>query len=135
MVFWASSLYPATDKSHATKTYHRIMRSFTKDFSSFSPAEVWVDVKDSVIDTTLVFDPASSRYFRFTKDEGKTKFIFEETSDQLEGPYRFVKNDIGKGAMSRGEGPTVFPSLTRPGKVSHSLRNTPKIETKTSNFS
>ena len=120
MVFWSSSLYPVNDVSHRSPSYHRIMRSMTKDFIRFSPAEVWIDARYSVIDTCAYYDQRTSKYYRFSKERDGTpnaKFIFEESSDSLSGYWKSIKEGIGKGAIARGEGPTVFPSNTVPGKV------------------
>lgn len=118
MVFWASSLYPENDKIHGSGSYHRILRSFTTDFVTFSNAEVWMNFNSSTIDTTIAFDARHSEYYRFTKNE-HTKFIFQESSKSLDGPYQSVREGIGKGSISMGEGPTVFPSIDTPGKVCH----------------
>jgi hypothetical protein len=120
MVFWASALYTPSDPHHRNQSYHRIMRAMTKDFISFSPAEVWIDPGYSVIDTTIVFDDKSGNFHRFSKDERANgpdgKFIFQESSHSLDGPWKSVKAGIGKGAIQRGEGPTVVKSNTVPGK-------------------
>jgi hypothetical protein len=132
-VFWASSLYPPSDTAHNSPgSYHRIMRATTKDFRIFSPAEVYIDTGFSVIDTTVIFDNSTGMYHRFSKDErtpgsgqGKSpdgKFIFQESSRDILGPWRPVRSGIGKGAMARGEGPLVFKSNITPKKVLHSLK-------------
>ncbi|QRV76472.1 glycoside hydrolase family 43 protein [Ceratobasidium sp. AG-Ba] len=119
MVFWASSLYATSDTSHTGSSYHRIMRATTTDFKTFSTAEVYIDYGYPVIDTTIAYDSASSTYYRFSKDErGNSastpngKFPFEERSSSLLGSWSSVAVGIGKGSVSRGEGPTVFKSNT-----------------------
>ncbi|KAG9104500.1 hypothetical protein FRC06_001881 [Ceratobasidium sp. 370] len=119
MVFWASSLYATSDTNHTGTSYHRILRSTTTDFKSFSAAEVWIDYGYPVIDTTLAFDSSSSTYYRFSKDERANsasapngKFPFEEKGSSLSGTWSTVAVGIGKGSISRGEGPTVFKSNT-----------------------
>jgi hypothetical protein len=116
MVFWASALYPPSDTQHKNQSYYRIMKAMTKDFIDFSPAEVWIDTGYSVIDTTIVFDESSGKFHRFSKDERAKspdgKFIFQERSSSLDGPWESVKAGIGKGSISRGEGPTVVKSNT-----------------------
>jgi sucrose-6-phosphate hydrolase SacC (GH32 family) len=120
MVFWASALYAPSDVQHKNQSYYRIMRAMTKDFIQFTPAEVWIDTGYSVIDTTIVFDEKNGKFHRFSKDErAKTpdgKFIFQEWSLSLDGPWKSVKAGIGKGSISRGEGPTVVKSNTVPDK-------------------
>ncbi|KAF2399567.1 endo-1,4-beta-xylanase, partial [Trichodelitschia bisporula] len=124
LVFWASTLYPANDPSHGSSSYHRILRATTKDFKTFTPAETYIDTGFSVIDTTIVYDERSARYYRFSKDERAQnaatpngKFIFQESSDSLMGNWRTVKVGIGKGPIARGEGPLVFASNSVRNKV------------------
>ncbi len=56
-VFWASRV---NDKQ-------RIYGSFTKDFTDFTPAFIYIDAKTDVIDTNIVWDKGF--YYRFSKDE------------------------------------------------------------------
>jgi hypothetical protein len=125
MVFWASALYPPNDSAHRSTSYYRILNSMTKDFKTFSTPQVYIDTGWSVIDTTIVLDPQTQKYYRFSKDERSKspngKFIFQEVSDNLSGPWKPIKDGIGKGMISRGEGPTVFPSNTIPNKVRQPL--------------
>lgn len=83
-----------------------------------------MDTGFPVIDTTIVFDEASKKYFRFSKDERANsasnpngKFVFQEVSASLAGPWKMVKAGIGKGVVKQGEGPTVFKSNTVANKV------------------
>lgn len=125
LVFWASTLYDVKDTQHTGNSYHRIVKAYTKDFVTFSPPEVWVDKKYSVIDATLVWDESSKRWYRFTKDERSNKegspdgkFIFQEWASSLgANQWNLVKAGIGKGVIKQGEGPTVVKSNSVPGKV------------------
>jgi large repetitive protein len=121
MVFWASALYPQSDTAHKSTSYYRILRSMTKDFKTFSASEIYIDTGWSVIDLTMVLDPQTQKYYRFSKDERSKspngKFIFQESSDDPAGPWKLIKDGIGKGMILRGEGPTVFKSNTIPNKV------------------
>ncbi|KAG8681265.1 hypothetical protein FRC12_020449 [Ceratobasidium sp. 428] len=119
IVFWASSLYAANDPNHTGSSYHRIMSATTTDFKTFSTAQVYIDKGYSVIDTTIAYDSSSSTYYRFSKDERANsastpngKFPFEEKGSSLSGSWSTVAVGIGKGSVSRGEGPTVFKSNT-----------------------
>jgi hypothetical protein len=120
-VFWASAIYPSNDPSHKSQSYYRIMKCMTEDFLTFSSPQVYIDTGYSIIDTTIVYDEKTSKYYRFSKDERAKspdgKFIFEESSNDLFGPWNSIKVGIGKGAISRGEGPTVFKSNAVPNKV------------------
>ncbi|KAF8609364.1 endo-1,4-beta-xylanase [Ceratobasidium sp. AG-I] len=119
MVFWASSLYAANDTAHTGSSYHRILRATTTDFKTFSTPQVYIDYGWSVIDTTITYDSSTSTYYRFNKDERANsastpngKFPFEEKSSSILGSWSSVAAGIGKGTISRGEGPTVFKSNT-----------------------
>ena len=118
VVFWASKLYSPDDPAHTGDSYNRMMYATTTDFRTFSDARVWVDPGYSVIDSTVIQQDGT--YYRFTKDERGTdgsnpcgKFIIEQKANDLLDPsWDVVADCIGKGAVSRGEGPTVFKSNT-----------------------
>ncbi|GEC04294.1 hypothetical protein SSP24_19490 [Streptomyces spinoverrucosus] len=118
VVFWASKLYAADDPDHTGSTYNKMLYATTKDFRTFSEPKVWNDPGYSVIDSTVVEHKGT--YYRYTKDERDpsssspcSKFITGEKSRTLTSTsYDFVSDCIGKGAMDRGEGPTVFKSNT-----------------------
>ncbi|MEB3368919.1 glycoside hydrolase family 43 protein [Saccharopolyspora mangrovi] len=123
VVFWASTLYSPDDPEHTGQSHHRMMYATTKDFITFSPAQVWHDPGHSVIDSTVI-DQAGTHY-RFTKDERAQdaanpcgKFITQEKSTALLNPaWEFVADCIGKGdetgeGIAYGEGPTAFRSNT-----------------------
>ncbi|MBV7695135.1 family 43 glycosylhydrolase [Streptomyces sp. TRM70350] len=118
VVFWASKLYAADDPNHTGSTYNKMLYATTKDFRTFSEPKVWNDPGYSVIDSTVVEHRGT--YYRYTKDERNpsssspcSKFITGEKSRALTSTaYDFVSDCIGKGAMDRGEGPTVFKSNT-----------------------
>ncbi|MFF7043030.1 family 43 glycosylhydrolase [Streptomyces massasporeus] len=118
VVFWASKLYADDDPDHKGDTYNKMLYATTKDFRTFSEPKVWNDPGYSVIDSTVV--KYEDEYYRYTKDERDpgsagpcSKFITGEKSTSLTSTrYDFVADCIGKGAMDRGEGPTVFKSNT-----------------------
>jgi hypothetical protein len=117
VVYWASKLYASNDPNHQGNTYNRMMYATTSDFQSFSPAQVWVDKGYSTIDSTMI--KHNGTYFRFTKDERGAaesscgKFILAETSASiLNRNYTFLRDCIGRGSVSQGEGPLVFKSNT-----------------------
>lgn len=115
MVFWASSLYEEGDANRQGATYHRMMYATTRDFVTFSEAQVWQDAGMSRIDTTVIRDPEGT-YFRFTKDEGAggtgCTDIIQEKSSSLSGQmeeWEIVATCIGRDAGTQAvEGPTVF---------------------------
>ncbi|MFE0948455.1 family 43 glycosylhydrolase [Streptomyces mutabilis] len=118
VVFWASKLYADDDPDHTGSTYNKMLYATTKDFRTFSEPKVWNDPGYSVIDSTVVEHEGT--YYRYTKDERDpssgspcSKFITGEKSASLtDTSYDFVSDCIGRGAMERGEGPTVFKSNT-----------------------
>ena len=114
VVFWASKLYAENDPNHTGNTYNRMMYSTTRDFHTFTPAQVWIDPGYSVIDSTVIRE--GDTYYRFTKDErgGSDtnpcgKFIRGEKSTQLRSTdWTSIDECIGRGELSAGEGPTIF---------------------------
>ncbi|CAL9522207.1 hypothetical protein SUDANB58_03868 [Streptomyces sp. enrichment culture] len=118
VVFWASKLYADDDPDHTGSTYNRMLYATTEDFRTFSEPKVWNDPGHSVIDSTVVRH--GDTYYRYTKDERDpssgapcSKFVTGEKSTSLtDTSYDFVSDCIGRGAMERGEGPTVFKSNT-----------------------
>ncbi|MFB8227204.1 family 43 glycosylhydrolase [Cellulosimicrobium sp. NPDC055967] len=123
VVFWASKLYAEDDPGHTGNTYNRMMYATTRDFVTFTEAQVWVDPGYSVIDSTVTRH--DGQYYRFTKDERNntsstpcSKFILGEKSAELRSTdYEFITDCIGKanslgGGINQGEGPTIFKSNT-----------------------
>ncbi len=123
VVFWASKLYAEDDPGHTGNTYNRMMYATTRDFVTFSEAQVWVDPGYSVIDSTVT--QHDGQYYRFTKDERNntsstpcSKFILAEKAVELRSTdYDFITDCIGKanslgGGINQGEGPTIFKSNT-----------------------
>ncbi len=74
VVFWASRLHTDATRSTCITTesgsgcYARMMYATTKDFVTFSPAQLWQDTGAARIDTTVLKD--GDHYYRYTKDEG-----------------------------------------------------------------
>ncbi|TDC73422.1 family 43 glycosylhydrolase [Streptomyces hainanensis] len=118
VVFWASKVYAANDPDHTGDTHNRMLYATTSDFRTFSEPETWHDPGYSVIDSTVIEDDGV--FHRFTKDERNpssstpcSKFVTQESStDLLDPAWDFVADCLGRGALSQGEGPTVFRSNT-----------------------
>ncbi|UJF31381.1 immunoglobulin-like domain-containing protein [Paenibacillus hexagrammi] len=116
VVFWASKIYD--DAAHSGSSYQRIMYAKTRDFYTFSEPAEYLDYGYSTIDTTMIQN--DGKVYRFTKDERNNststpngKFVFEEAGNSIFDPnFTMVKEGVGKGSISRGEGPTVFKSNT-----------------------
>ncbi|MCF6411537.1 immunoglobulin-like domain-containing protein [Pseudalkalibacillus salsuginis] len=118
VIFWASKLYENEDDRSTGNSYQRMMYTTTRDFHTFSEPKVYMDYGYSIIDTTMI--EHDGKIYRFTKDErGNTsstpngKFIFQEVGDSVLDPdFELIREGIGKGDISRGEGPLVFKSNT-----------------------
>ncbi|KAH8892572.1 family 43 glycosyl hydrolase [Thozetella sp. PMI_491] len=116
IVFWASELYAETDTNHTGSTYHRVLRSETRDFVTFSDPVIWEDSGVSRIDSTVI--KAGDTYYRFTKDEGGSATgcvdIIQERATNLTADvsgWTLVASCIGANAgTSSVEGPTSFKS-------------------------
>ncbi|EEU35858.1 uncharacterized protein NECHADRAFT_35028 [Fusarium vanettenii 77-13-4] len=115
VVFWASSLYADDDPKHEGSSYHRMLYSLTRDFVTFSKAEIWQDTGDSRIDTTVI--KSGDTLYRFTKDEGAVTGctdIIQEKSTSLLAPddeWTTLASCIGAKAGTKAiEGPTAFKS-------------------------
>lgn len=98
LVFWASR----TERDQFGK--HRIWAARTKDFKEFGDPFIYIERRQDVIDTDIVFE--SGTYYRFSKDE-TTKATIMEECDELMGRWResrrFSLRDL-KGY----EGPACF---------------------------
>lgn len=99
MVFWASR----TLRNGESRC--RMYYSKTKDFRTFSKAELYIDRPNDVIDTTIVYDEENKKYFRFSKDE-TFKVITVEEGDSLLGEFRRIKTTIDD--VKGVEGPECF---------------------------
>ncbi|RNJ54805.1 hypothetical protein D7B24_009421 [Verticillium nonalfalfae] len=93
-----------------------IMRSFTTDFVSFTPAEKWLT--GAGMDATVFRDPSSSTFYRVSKN-GPNNLIEQARASTLNGPWTVIRNQIGQG-LPAGEGPLVFRDNITPSK-SHML--------------
>lgn len=118
IVFWASQLYDPNDPGHTGNSYNRMLYATTRDFVTFSEAQIWQDDGVSRIDSTVIKEAdtdGETWYHRFTKDEGAVtgcSDIIQERSTSLTAPlpsWKFVEGCIGRDAgTSAVEGPTVF---------------------------
>jgi hypothetical protein len=108
LVYWAST----TADTDFGK--HRIWAARTKDFKTFSPPFVYIEKPTTVIDTDIIHDPVSKKYYRFTKDE-KLKAITMESSDKIAGTWKDVEG-FSLATMTGYEGPTCFQLAPLEGK-------------------
>ena len=91
LLFWASTVKGMFEQTAGTSEdayNHRMWRTTTKDFKTFTPAEIFYDPGFSVIDSTMVIRDES--YYLITKDERlipEHKFLFVATADTPFGPW------------------------------------------------
>lgn len=116
LVHWSSKLYATPE--HEGESYNRILLyATTRDFTTFSEPQVWIDRGWNTIDATVIEHDGG--YYRYVKDErdrdGGTpngKSVFSETGTSLTGAWKPLKEGIGLDAVERGEGPLVYKSNT-----------------------
>lgn len=120
VVFWASRLFTGEDRNQCIEPgcYARMMYATTKDFVTFSEAQIWQDTQIARIDSTVLKE--GDYYYRYTKDEGRaygSLDIFAERSTDLQSVttaenegWEFLGHSISRNAgVNAGvEGPTVF---------------------------
>ena len=92
-----------------------IMSSFTTDFQTFTTAEKWLT--GAGMDVTIALDDSTGTYYRISKN-GAGELIEEAKASSLMGTWTVVKDQIGSGAMSAGEGPLIFQDTEDKSKVS-----------------
>ena len=113
-VYFSAQLYATNDTNHTAASYYRIMRASTKDFTSFEPAQVYVDRKgDSTLDMTFL--RTNDALYRFIKNENPTSdphplTVYQEKSSDgtVDGTWTKVTENIGAGVIGANEGPTAF---------------------------
>ena len=100
LVYWAST----TKRDDFDK--HRIWAATTRDFKTFSEPFVYIEREKAIIDTDIVFDPTSKKYYRFSKNE-TTKAIDMESADSIMGDWT-VNEDFTLKNLTGYEGPACF---------------------------
>lgn len=86
MVFFASMVQlPGEDKPK-----QRMYAAYTQDFLAFTPAEVYAEAENHLIDMTIVQE--DGWYYRFTKDE-TTKRILAERMRSLHAPAESIPSE------------------------------------------
>lgn len=103
MVYWASEA--AFDNFKKQRVY----RAYTKDFKTFTDAEIYIDEQQSAIDTCIL--KHKDTYYRFTKDETH-KAVTMMKSKSLSRGWVDVKtytiNGEAGDTVFGFEGPTIF---------------------------
>ncbi len=67
----------------------RIYSVTTKDFETFTPARLYIERENHIIDTTILED--KGKYYRISKNES-IKRLDLESSDSLEGPFEPLRS-------------------------------------------
>ncbi|WP_175638518.1 glycoside hydrolase family 43 protein [Metabacillus schmidteae] len=104
LIFWASML-PDKEPINGSKGYHKMLYVKTKDFTTFTKPQVFIDYGCSIIDTTVI--EHKGQMFRFSK--GK-HIVQESGSSFLDGKFKLINDNVENEFMNRGEGPIVFKS-------------------------
>ncbi|MGO4533485.1 glycoside hydrolase family 43 protein [Leifsonia sp. 2MCAF36] len=114
LVFFASALY-ADGAARLDQTHQRILVSETRDFTSFTPAQTYLDPGHDVIDVTFL--AWRGGLARFSADSlsadpaFRSQFVRQEIGQSmLSTDFAVVAADLGTGTQSRAEGPAAFSS-------------------------
>lgn len=111
-IFWASTIagrFPETVLGGKNDGNHRIYSITTKDFSTFTPAQLYFDPGFNTIDSTVM--PLGNTFCMFFKDETKApraiKNLRLATASDLAGPFTVDPDPITPPG-SWLEGPTAI---------------------------
>jgi hypothetical protein len=114
VVFWSSTLYNPADLDHIGSSYSRILMARTRDFVTFSPAEVLVDAGIDIIDMAVAH--SAGRTSRFSKHEDRgpgTRGVYQEVGHGLfADDFEPVAEGIGSAVHRDLEAPMVVQDLT-----------------------
>lgn len=112
LVFWSSRLYDQEeDPGHRAPSYSRILFARTRDFVTFSAAEVLVDEGFDIIDTAIAH--ADGRVHRISKHEdmsGQSRKIYHQVGSSLfSDDYETLAVRIAADRHASVEAPILFP--------------------------
>ncbi|WP_308467221.1 glycoside hydrolase family 43 protein [Rathayibacter soli] len=109
IVFWSSRLYAADDPDHAAEAYSRILYTRTRDFTDFSPADIFIDAARNIIDTAILQDDGVVHRISKHEDGPGGLGIYHEVGSSLfADDFRIVATSIGSDQYPLVEGPIVF---------------------------
>lgn len=118
LIFWATTItnqFRETAAGGDDRYNHRMYSTTTKDFKSFTPAQLFYEPGFNVIDATIL--PAFGRYYLIVKDETRNpvrKNLRVASSDDIAGPYEnlsapFTRDWVeGPSALKVGEDFLVY---------------------------
>ncbi len=113
-VYWSSTLFDAGDRDHEGDSSSRILLARTRDFRTFTAAEVLIDRGVPVIDTTIAQAP-DGRWHRFSKAETPhgASNLFHEVGTGIDADdYQTLATGIASDLYAGVEGPLVFTDHT-----------------------
>lgn len=95
VVYWASKV---EEDGYAKQ---RLYYAKTRDFYTFTEPQVFIEMDESSIDTTIIRSSEDGKYYRYTKNEGgatndygaKTKTVYVEVADTLLGEWTHIPSD------------------------------------------
>jgi len=117
-IIWASILYPNGIRDDSE--YQRLLMTSTKDFRTFTPAEVYLDAGHHVIDAMFLTDGGATYRFsansHIVDETGPSRHVFMERGTSIMDPaFAPLTVDVGKSSLDFGEGPAVGKLLDRDG--------------------
>lgn len=101
LVFWAS----ATQEPHEQERKHKIYSSRTKDFRSFTPAEIYIERESHIIDSTIIAH--NGAYYRFSKDETTKNIIVEKGASLDKDSFNSLRVPVLEDLFGV-EGPQIY---------------------------
>lgn len=111
IIFWASTIpgkFTETAESSEDAYNHRMYFTTTKDFTSFTPTQLYFDPGFSVIDATVL--PANNKFYLIIKDETRTppkKYLQVTEGTDIRGPFGKLSAPFTPPGLWV-EGPTAF---------------------------
>ena len=92
-----------------------IMKTYTSDFVTFSPAEKFMT--GAGMDITLGVDNTTSTFYRIGKNDGGELIELASSSTLSGDQWTPINEEIGAGTIPAGEGPLFFQNNQDPTKV------------------
>jgi hypothetical protein len=107
LIFWATTITNRfLETANSGDNNHRMYCTTTRDFKTFSPAQLFYDPGFNVIDATLL--SANGRFHLIVKDESRNppkKHLRIASSDRIEGPFENLSPPFTRDWV---EGPTAL---------------------------
>ncbi|MEY8515707.1 family 43 glycosylhydrolase [Lachnospiraceae bacterium 29-84] len=78
VVYWATASEISNERGDVTNMYY----ATTRDFYTFSEPVLWIDREHSIIDTTMIYDDTTNKYYRAS---GDGQITIEQSDSIYEG--------------------------------------------------